>query len=91
MKKRYILHFLPESINIPVTYTLARELKYQLDFKREGCVACGACTAVCFSGALSHNRPGWELNFKPELCVICGLCVKACPLKLFNIDYNKHV
>lgn len=67
------------------------EVKKQLLFKQESCIACGSCTAVCFSGALSMNKDNWDLNFDASECVVCGLCIKACPLKLFNLDINANV
>ncbi len=60
-------------------------LEKQLQFDQDQCVACGSCTAVCFSGALMMDADSWELLFDPEKCVVCGRCVKACPLQLFRI------
>jgi len=50
------------------------------------CIHCGACSAVCFAGALTMGRHTAELSFEPEKCVVCELCLTACPLKLFSID-----
>ncbi len=61
----------------------------QLQFDQDSCVACGVCTAVCFSGALTIDRRTWELVFDPEQCVVCGRCVHACPLKLFSIAMDE--
>jgi L-aspartate semialdehyde sulfurtransferase ferredoxin len=138
MKRRYIFHFPPEIINLPLTYTLVKdfdikvnilnadlsagrtgklvmeldaekdsldralefignskigytEIKKQLTFKENLCVACGACTAVCFSGALVQDRGSWEIHFDPENCILCGLCVSACPLKLFTLETGRYV
>ncbi len=52
------------------------------------CIHCGACTAVCFAGALTMNRQTAELVFEPEKCVICELCLRSCPLNLFAIDID---
>ena len=52
------------------------------------CIHCGACTAVCFAGALTMDRRTAELLFEPEKCVICELCLKSCPLNLFSIDID---
>ncbi len=56
--------------------------------KEEGCVHCGACTAVCFSDALTMERNTRELVFKPEKCIACELCIKACPLQLFELNFE---
>jgi ferredoxin len=55
-----------------------------LIFDSEKCIDCGACTAVCNSGALSLDRD-WKLVYDSDKCVVCALCVHACPLKLFTI------
>lgn len=59
----------------------------QISLQYENCVHCGACTAVCFPGALTMEKPSWELNFEIEKCIVCGLCLKACPLNLFKIEF----
>ena len=57
-----------------------RKIRYDSDL----CIHCGACSAVCFAGALTMDHKTAELSFDPEKCVICELCLKSCPLKLFN-------
>jgi ferredoxin len=47
----------------------------------EKCMDCGACTAVCPSGALVMNTDTWELEFDMDKCVLCGHCVSACPAR----------
>ncbi|MDY0099031.1 MAG: NIL domain-containing protein [Bacteroidales bacterium] len=59
-----------------------RKIRYRSDL----CIHCGACSAVCFAGALTMEHKTAELSFDPEKCVICELCLKSCPLKLFSID-----
>lgn len=46
----------------------------------EKCIHCGACTAVCPSGALSFDKD-WMLQFDMEKCMLCGHCIKACPTR----------
>lgn len=58
----------------------------KIHYKEELCIHCGACSAVCFAGALTMGRKTAELSFDPEKCVICELCLKSCPLSLFSID-----
>ena len=57
-------------------------------FQKEACIHCGACTAVCFTGALQLNIFERNLVFKPEKCVVCGLCTTACPLQLFKMAWG---
>jgi ferredoxin len=51
------------------------------EIKRDNqkCTHCGACTAVCPTGALSVTRPEMRVEFKQEACSVCELCVAACP------------
>jgi L-aspartate semialdehyde sulfurtransferase ferredoxin len=57
-------------------------------YDREKCIHCGACTSVCFPGALTMTHDTAELSFDAEKCVVCELCLKSCPLKLFSIDID---
>jgi L-aspartate semialdehyde sulfurtransferase ferredoxin len=61
-------------------------IEKKITLKEDVCIHCGACTAVCFTGALSIERHTARLSFDPEQCVVCELCLTACPLKLFSID-----
>lgn len=54
-------------------------------WKEESCIHCGACTAVCPSGALWMDKNDWSLTFDREKCLVCELCVKACPLKVMSV------
>lgn len=54
-------------------------------WQEENCVHCGACTAVCPSGALEMDKANWSLTFDKEKCLVCELCVKACPLKVMCV------
>lgn len=60
----------------------------QLSLKHQDCIHCGACTAVCFSGALAIDRTDWQVKFEPEQCLVCGLCIEACPLRLIQIGFG---
>ncbi|MDQ7843970.1 MAG: 4Fe-4S binding protein [Armatimonadota bacterium] len=47
---------------------------------RDGCTLCGACAAVCPTGALALQRDEDEiLIVDPARCVACGQCLPACP------------
>ena len=57
-------------------------------FNEELCIHCGACSSVCFPGALSMDETSRKLKFLPEECVACELCIKACPLQLFELNFG---
>ncbi|NLJ41132.1 MAG: 4Fe-4S binding protein [Clostridiales bacterium] len=50
------------------------------------CMDCGACTAVCPSGALYMDKKSWELIFDESKCLLCELCIKACPVKAIDVN-----
>lgn len=47
----------------------------------EKCTHCGACTAVCPTGALSIQRPEMYVTFNHDKCSVCELCIPACPTR----------
>lgn len=63
-------------------------LSAALGWKEDACVDCGACTGVCFSGALALDPATARLKLDRELCVACGLCVKACPFSCLSLKFG---
>ena len=59
----------------------AREIKRNT----RKCTHCGACTAVCPTGALSVQRPEMKVVFDQKKCSVCELCVPACPPRAMEI------
>jgi len=55
----------------------------------EVCFQCGACTAVCPTGALYIERPSMHVIFDREKCSGCELCVAACPARAMEVKFNK--
>jgi ferredoxin len=51
----------------------------------EKCTHCGACTAVCTTGALSIERPEMTVVFDQQKCSVCELCIRACPTRAMTI------
>ena len=49
------------------------------------CTHCGACTAVCPTGALEIERPSMSVNFIQHKCSVCELCVRACPTRAMTV------
>jgi L-aspartate semialdehyde sulfurtransferase ferredoxin len=45
------------------------------------CTQCGACTAVCPTGALHIVRPEMAVEFDETKCSVCELCIPACPTR----------
>lgn len=63
------------------------------DIKRdeEKCFQCGACTAVCPTGALYIKRPEMEVIFDTDKCSACELCVSACPARAMEVKFNRSL
>ncbi|MBW1901228.1 MAG: 4Fe-4S dicluster domain-containing protein [Deltaproteobacteria bacterium] len=63
------------------------------DIKRddEKCFQCGACTAVCPTGALHIKRPEMEVLFDKERCSACELCVAACMARAMRVKFDKNL
>ncbi|MBN1903961.1 MAG: 4Fe-4S binding protein [Deltaproteobacteria bacterium] len=61
------------------------------DIKRDDakCFQCGACTAVCPTGALYIKRPEMEVIFDNSKCSACELCVAACPAKAMEVNFDR--
>ncbi|MDD4170513.1 MAG: NIL domain-containing protein [Desulfotomaculaceae bacterium] len=49
------------------------------------CTSCGACTAICPTGALYVDRPSMEVGFNSDKCVVCTICLKVCPVRAMEI------
>ena len=49
------------------------------------CTHCGACTAVCPTGALSIQKPEMLVVFDLKKCSVCELCVPACPTRAMKV------
>jgi len=55
------------------------------------CIHCGACTAVCPTGALHIKRPQMEVLFSKEKCSACEMCVVACPARAMEVRFNRSL
>jgi ferredoxin len=49
------------------------------------CTQCGACTAVCPTGALAVQRPEMSVLYDQSKCSVCELCLPACPTRAMEI------
>lgn len=66
---------------------LAEPIEKHIQIGIEKCVHCGACTAVCYPGALTLHPETRHLHFNSRECTVCELCTAACPLKLIKISF----
>ena len=57
----------------------------------EKCYQCGACTAVCPTGALHILRPEMEVLFDKDSCSACELCVVTCPARAMEVKFDKSL
>mgnify|MGYP001462353904 CR=1 FL=1 len=62
-------------------------LSKEIVLDEEECINCGACTAVCTSGALELNPETAHLDFDRERCIVCELCVPACPMRVIKVMF----
>lgn len=54
-----------------------------LSVVKDECVDCGACTAVCPTGAV-HFTGDWTLDYDEDKCILCLSCVPACPVRAIH-------
>lgn len=64
-----------------VVQNAAQEIKRN----EKKCFHCGACTAVCNSGALAVAPPGMEVVFTQSKCTICERCIVTCPTRAMEL------
>ena len=51
------------------------------------CTHCGACIAICPTGALAIDKKTMKVLFDAERCIACELCVKACPPRAMVVKF----
>lgn len=62
------------------------ERKFQVMYKRNSCVDCGACTKVCPVGIhVMSNETGKHEVVREKDCIGCMECTKVCPNAALNI------
>jgi ferredoxin len=62
-----------------------KTIAQQVAKNEEVCIHCGACTAVCPTGALFVDRQNFQVIYDPEKCTACGFCVSACITKAMEV------
>ncbi|MFZ5572797.1 MAG: NIL domain-containing protein [Thermodesulfobacteriota bacterium] len=70
---------------------LVQNASQEVSRNQEKCIHCGACTAVCPTGALSVNRKTMEVEFEQTRCSVCELCVPACPTHAMEVRPTSEI
>ena len=53
----------------------------------EKCTHCGACVAICPTGALFVEPETRKIIFDDTHCIACELCVPACPPRAMEVHF----
>ena len=64
---------------------LVQRAEQEVKRDKKKCTHCGACTAVCPTGALWVERPDMSVGFDQKKCSVCELCVTACPTRAMEV------
>ncbi len=51
------------------------------------CTHCGACIALCPTGAFSLDPETRRVIFDNDKCIVCELCIKACPPRAMELYF----
>ncbi len=51
------------------------------------CTHCGACIAICPTGALALDPKTRLVNFLEDRCTACEICVLACPPRAMEVHF----
>ena len=63
---------------------LSKDIKVNWD----KCVQCGACVAICPTGALYvKDRKTMEVAFDADKCIACELCIRPCPPRAIEVHF----
>lgn len=62
-------------------------LSRDIQMNEEKCTQCGACIAVCPSGALSLNIETREVTYESDKCIACERCVPVCPPRAMEVHF----
>lgn len=65
-----------------------QRVAHEVERNEELCFQCGACTALCPTGALYVERPEMSVAFDADKCSACELCCVVCPARAMEVRIN---
>ena len=65
--------------------------EHEIKRQKTKCTHCGACTAVCPTGALYIQRPEMSVDFDQRKCSLCELCIPACPSRAMAVRPTRKI
>ena len=65
--------------------------KNELNIDAGACVACGACVAVCPTGATAKDEETGIVTQDTETCIGCQSCVEACPYQAVGAGVRTYL
>jgi ferredoxin len=65
-----------------------QRVAHEVERNEEICFQCGACTALCPTGALYVERPEMSVAFDASKCSACELCCVVCPARAMEVRIN---
>jgi ferredoxin len=65
-----------------------QRVAHEVERNEEVCFQCGACTALCPTGALAVERPEMSVSFDASKCSACELCCVVCPARAMVVRIN---
>lgn len=67
-----------------------QRMAHEVRRNEDVCFHCGACTALCPTGALHVERPQMEVIFDPGKCSACELCCLVCPARAMEVKIDRQ-
>jgi len=64
-----------------------QSLSQDVTRNEERCTHCGACVAICPTGAFELEPLTRQVKFHEEKCLACGICIKACPPRAMELHF----
>jgi len=64
-----------------------KRVSKDVNWLKDRCTHCTACTSLCPTHALSVDREGMLVTFDETQCIACEMCVVVCPYKAMELQF----